>query len=66
MSDKAVFRASLPMILSAIKVSGDGGARIQFDVPDSDLAEALKLLLWRERVLIMTVEPESGQGESPA
>lgn len=66
MSDKAVFRASLPMILSAIKVSGDGGARIQFDVPDSDLAEALKLLLWRERVLVMTVEPESQKGDGPS
>ena len=54
------------MILSAIKVSGDGGARIQFDVPDSDLAEALKLLLWRERVLVMTVEPESQKGDGPS
>jgi len=54
------------MILSAIKVSGDGGARIQFDVPDSDLAEALKLLLWRERVLVMTVEPEPQKGDGPS
>ena len=39
-------------------MSGDGGLRIQFDVPESDEAEALRLLLWREKVLIVTVGPE--------
>jgi hypothetical protein len=40
-----------------VKVSGDGGLRIQLDVPQTDEADALKLLLWRERVLRITVEP---------
>lgn len=56
--EQAQFRASLPSILSAIKVSGDGGLRLQLDVPDSDMAEALRLLLWRECVLIVTVKPD--------
>ena len=57
--DKAVFRAALPPILSAVKVSGDGGIRLQLDIPECDEAEALRLLLWRERVLVVTIEPES-------
>ena len=57
MADRATFEATLPPILSAVKVSGDGGLRIQLDVPQTDEADALKLLLWRERVLRITVEP---------
>jgi len=60
--DKAVFRAALPPILSAVKVSGDGGIRLQLDIPECDEAEALRLLLWRERVLVVTIEPEPRQG----
>ena len=55
------FRATLAPIASAIKLSAsDGGARIQIDVPDSDMAEALRLIAWRDCVLRVTVEPESG------
>lgn len=65
MTDRATFRASLPPILSALKVSGDGGARLQLDVPDSDMAEALKLLLWRGCVLKVTVTPgDDGRTDS--
>lgn len=60
MDDSARFRASFPAIMSAIKICGDGtGMRIQLDVPESEMPEALKLLMWRERVLVVTVEPES-------
>lgn len=55
--ESATFEATLPPILSAVKVSGDGGLRIQLDVPQTDEADALRLLLWRERVLRVTVEP---------
>lgn len=59
MSDESViFRAAFPPIQSAIKVYGDKqGMRIQFDIPESDMSEALSLLLWRERVLGVTVRP---------
>lgn len=53
------FRASIPPILSWLKLSGDGGARIQFDIPDTDLAEVLRVLLWRDRILIVNIIPES-------
>jgi len=58
--DGAVFRAAFPTIQSAIKIYGDKqGMRIQFDVPESEMGEALKLLMWRERVLVVTVRPEN-------
>ena len=59
MSESATFRAAFPAIQSAIKVYGDRqGMRIQLDVPESEMAEALKMLMWRERVLVVTVGPE--------
>jgi hypothetical protein len=57
-----VFRASLPPILSAVRFSGDGGMRVQFDIPETDLGEATKLLLWKGTVLRVTVEPEKPEG----
>ena len=62
MSEAASFLASFPSIQSAIKIHGDGnGMRIQFDVPESEMAEAVKLLAWRQQVLRVTVEPDSGR-----
>jgi hypothetical protein len=55
---KAVFLASFPPIQSAIKVYGDKqGMRVQFDIPESEMANALALLTWRECVLEVTVKP---------
>lgn len=65
MSDlaSATFRAAFPSIQSAIKVYGDRqGMRLQLDVPETEMAEALKLLQWRERVLIVTVKAEPDDG----
>ena len=59
MSDTATFRATLPPILSAIRMAGDGGMRVMFDVPESDMPEALKLLMWKGRVWKVTIEPET-------
>ena len=57
--DRATFRAAFPNIMTAIKVTGGGdGVRIQLDIPESEMAEAVKLLQWRQRVLVVTVEPE--------
>lgn len=55
--EKTTFLASFPPIQTAIKVHGSGdGMRIQLDIPESEMAEALKLLMWRESVLKVTVE----------
>jgi len=49
----------LPPILSAIRMAGDGGMRIMVDIPETDMPEALKLLMWKGQVLRMTVGPET-------
>ncbi len=50
----ATFRASIPPIMSGIKTGGDG-MRVQFDIPETDMPEAVKLLMMRGKVLILTV-----------
>lgn len=64
MTDSASFLATFPPIMSAIKVTGNGdGMRIQFDVPESEMAEAVKLFAWRsERMLRLTVEVVEDDG----
>lgn len=57
MSESATFSATLPPILSAVRISGDGGCRIMLDVPESEMGEAVKLLMWRQMPLRVTVEP---------
>ena len=53
----ATFRATIPPIMSGIKTGGDG-MRVQFDIPESDMGEAAKLLGMRGRVLTVTVSAE--------
>ena len=57
---KIEFKASLPPIQSAIKI-GQDSARIQFDVPASDLHEATKMAFLHGRVLRVTVEIDSDE-----
>lgn len=65
MTDKATFLATLPPIMSAIKITGaQDGMRIQFDVPESEMGEAVKLLAWRERVLQVTIQPQDKQSKA--
>ncbi len=57
MAEKVSFLASFPAIQSAIKITGDGGGmRITLDIPESEMAEAVKLMLYRQVVLRITVE----------
>ena len=57
--DKAEFLAAFPAIQTAIKIHGSGdGMRIELDIPASEMAEAIKLQLWTQRVLRVTIEPE--------
>ena len=56
----AVFKASIPPIMSGFKTGGDG-VRVQFDSPETDMGEAVKLLAMRGKVLIVTVEPEGNE-----
>ncbi len=59
MPERAVFLASLPAIQSAIRRDGGGnGMRIQLDIPESEMAEAVKTLAWVQRVWKVTIEPQ--------
>jgi hypothetical protein len=63
MDEPITFRAAFPAIQSAIKV-GDAGMRIQLDVPESEMAQAVRLITLRDVVLRVTVEAEnSGSGD---
>jgi len=57
MSDQTsvTFLASFPPIQSAIKIGVDG-MRIQLDIPESELAAAVRLLALRDQVIKVTVE----------
>lgn len=58
-----VFLASFPPIQSAIKVSGDGGIRIQLDIPETEVPNAVDLLAMRGKVLKVTVEVEQQESK---
>lgn len=51
------FYASIPAIQSGIKI-GDDGMRVQFDVPESDMGEAIKLTNMRRKALVLTVRDD--------
>ena len=52
---KAAFLCSIPPIMSGIKTGGDG-MRVQFDIPETEMGEAVKLLAMRGERLRVTVE----------
>lgn len=58
MVDKVTFNGSFPPIGSAIKVSGNGdGMRIMIDIPESEMAQALMLMMFRQVPIRVTIEP---------
>ena len=62
--DSATFLCSLSPLQSALQVHGSGdGMRIRLDVPQSEMAEAIKMIAWGQRVLKVTVEPEAADGQ---
>jgi hypothetical protein len=50
------FEATLSPIQSAIKIDGQEGARVTFDIPDTEIACAAKLILMRGKNLKVSVE----------
>ena len=57
--DEAVFLFTFPPIQSAIKIHGEGeGMRVQLEIPESEMGQALKLLAWRGIVLEARIRPE--------
>ncbi len=67
MEDEPImFLASFPNIQTAIRVAGDGGARILLDIPEDELPSIARLLLMRGMVLRVTVEPERKEAQPSA
>jgi len=64
--DKEVvtFLCSMPSIQSAIRISGTGdGMRIQLDIPETEMPNAVRLIAWRERVLRVTVQDDGDEAD---
>jgi hypothetical protein len=60
-NEPITFLASFPNIQTAIRVAGDGGARILLDIAEDELPSIARLLLMRGIVLRVTVEPDGYQ-----
>jgi len=54
--EQITFSASLPEIQSAISVGGDG-ARIKLDIPETDLAEVIRLVTMKGQAFQVTITP---------
>ena len=64
MSEPVVMLATIPPIMTALKVDGSGGARLQLDIPETE-REAIKALLdLRGAELIVTVQRREAQTET--
>jgi len=53
---KIEFIASLPDILTAITISGEGATRVKFDIPESEIANAVKLVLLKGQAFKVSIE----------
>lgn len=60
MSKTIKFRASIAPFASSLKFGGDTG-RVTFEVPKSDVPEAVALIALQETALIITVEVDDGE-----
>ena len=54
------FRACIPPTETAIKIHGEGGARMILDITEDHLAEFLPALVMRGHVLKVTIEQSGG------
>jgi hypothetical protein len=56
MSEAIEFLASFPPVMAAIKIDGQGGARIQLDVPEIEMGNFIKAMMWRGKRIKVTFE----------
>ena len=52
------FRATIPPVEIAVKIHGEGGARMILDIAESDLGGFLPALAFRGKVLRVTIEED--------
>jgi hypothetical protein len=67
---KLTFLASIAPLQSAIKIAHDGGGRVAFDIPESEMPAIMRLVLYRGRTVRITIEetrvekkPKAGLGK---
>ena len=53
-NDPVTFKASIPPMETAIKIHGEGGARVQLDIAEDDIADFLKTIPMRCTPLLVT------------
>lgn len=53
---KIEFIASLSDTQSAITIGGDGATRVRFDIPESEIAEAVKLVMLKGTAFKVSIE----------
>lgn len=54
------FPASIPPTETAIKIHGEGGARLQLDIAESDMGAFLPVLPLRGKMLVVTLSEDLG------
>lgn len=54
------FMASFPDLQSAITISGDGATRVKLDIPESEIANAVKLVLLKGQAFRVKIESVEG------
>ncbi len=54
---KVTFLATFPPIQSAIKFGNDG-MRVQLDIPETEIGNAIEMVAWRGKRLVVTIEPD--------
>jgi len=52
--------ASFPDLQSAITISGDGATRVKLDIPESEIANAVKLVLLKGQAFRVKIESVEG------
>ena len=58
-----ILKASISPVSTAIKVDGQGGgARIQLDIPESEMLQVVQLAAMREMALRVTIEATNDEG----
>lgn len=53
---RLTFIASIAPLQSAITVASDGGARVKVDIPEEEMPAIVRLMLFRGKVLRITIE----------
>lgn len=60
------FLAAFPPIQSAIKMHGEGGCRIQLDIPENEMGAFIRAISWTGKILRVTIEVDKSNDGTPS